>query len=57
MAEPSYQIRRARPSDAAALAEFAARTFADAFGAANRPDDLAAHLASSYGLRASKGNA
>jgi hypothetical protein len=31
--------------------------FAGAFGAANRPDDLAAHLASSYGLRASKGHA
>lgn len=29
---------------------FASRTFAETFGPDNRPDDLAAHLASSYGL-------
>lgn len=43
-------IRPARPTDAAALAELAARTFRDAFGADNRPDDLALHLATAYGL-------
>ncbi len=41
-------IRRGVVSDSVALAEFAARTFAEAFGAATAPDDLAAHLAHSY---------
>ena len=31
------------------MAELAARTFRDTFGADNRPDDLALHLASAYG--------
>ena len=44
-------IRRAAPPDAAELARLGARTFADAFGADNRPEDLEAHLASSYGVR------
>lgn len=43
-------IRRGDPADASRLAAFAARTFAETFGADNRPDDLAAHLASSYGV-------
>lgn len=42
-------IRRAAASDATALSEFAARTFRDTFGAANRPEDLALHLAAAYG--------
>jgi GNAT superfamily N-acetyltransferase len=42
-------VRRADPRDAPALAELAARTFRDTFGADNRPEDLALHLASSYG--------
>lgn len=42
-------IRRGTPADAAALAEFAARMFADTFGADNRTEDMAAHLAASYG--------
>lgn len=42
-------IRFAEPSDAGALAAFAAETFRDAFGADNRPDDLARFLAESYG--------
>ena len=46
----SIQIRRAVDSDAAALAEFAARTFADTFGAENRAEDLRAHLESAYGI-------
>jgi diamine N-acetyltransferase len=41
-------IRRGVVADAAALAEFAARTFAEAFGAVTDPVDLAAHLATSY---------
>lgn len=42
-------IRRATIDDAAALAELAARTFRDAFGAMNEPDDLEAYCAKSYG--------
>jgi diamine N-acetyltransferase len=44
-------VRRAVPADAIDLAELAARTFTQAFGAENRPEDLAAHLAESYGER------
>ncbi len=47
----SIQIRPGQLSDAAALAEFAARSFSDTFAADNRPEELQAHLASSYGLR------
>jgi ribosomal protein S18 acetylase RimI-like enzyme len=43
-------VRRGVVSDAPALAAFAARTFAEAFGADNRPEDLQAHLAKSYGV-------
>ncbi len=46
----SIQIRRGMPEDAAALAELAARTFTEAFAADNTPDDLQAHLESSYGV-------
>jgi diamine N-acetyltransferase len=46
----SIQIRRAVLEDAAVLADFAARTFAEAFAADNTPEDLRAHLESSYGL-------
>lgn len=46
----SVTIRRAALADAAVLAELAARTFAETFGADNTPEDLAAHLASSYGV-------
>jgi diamine N-acetyltransferase len=42
-------IRRAVPADASLLAELAARTFAETFGADNSPEDLKAHLASAYG--------
>lgn len=42
-------IRLARADEAAALAELAARTFRDAFGADNRPEDLALYLATAYG--------
>jgi len=43
-------IRRATTADAAALAELAARTFRDTFGADNAPEDLALHLATAYGI-------
>ena len=43
-------IRLATLDDAPALAELAARTFRDTFAADNRPEDLALHLASAYGV-------
>jgi diamine N-acetyltransferase len=43
------EIRRATTSDAAALAELAARTFADTFAAKNRPEDIEAYLVKTYG--------
>src|SRR3954469_22485761 len=46
----SVLIRRAVSSDAPALAEFAARTFAETFAADNRAEDLRTHLESSYGV-------
>jgi diamine N-acetyltransferase len=46
----SIQIRRGMLEDAPALAELAARTFAEAFAADNTPEDLQAHLESSYGV-------
>lgn len=42
-------IRPAVPGEAEALAQLMERTFRDAFGAANRPQDLATHIARSYG--------
>ncbi len=44
------RIRRGVPADAPALAAFAARTFRETFAADNRPEDMTAHLASSYGV-------
>jgi ribosomal protein S18 acetylase RimI-like enzyme len=46
----TIQIRRGIASDAPALTAFATRTFAEAFGADNRPEDMQAHLASSYNV-------
>ncbi len=48
-------IRRAVSADAAALAALAERTFVDAFGARNRPEDLALHCAASYGEAIQRG--
>jgi ribosomal protein S18 acetylase RimI-like enzyme len=50
MSEALFQIRRGVQGDAAALAEFAARSYAETFGDATTPADLAMHLASAYGL-------
>jgi ribosomal protein S18 acetylase RimI-like enzyme len=41
-------IRRGVVADATALARFAARTFAEAFGDQTAPDDMSAHLANTY---------
>jgi ribosomal protein S18 acetylase RimI-like enzyme len=51
VAEPDIRIRRAEPADAPALADFAARTFAETFGPYNRPEDMAAHLADRFVVR------
>lgn len=42
-------IRRATRTDAASLAELAARTFADTYAAYNDPADMAAHITGKYG--------
>ena len=46
----AVRIRRGTVGDAADLAVFAARCFAETFGPDNRPEDLAAHLTASYGI-------
>jgi GNAT superfamily N-acetyltransferase len=51
VAKPAFVIRRPEPADAAPLADFAARIFADTFAADNRPEDMAAHLADRFGVR------
>ncbi len=43
-------VRHGVAADAAALAEFGARTFADAYRALNRPEDMRAHLGASFGV-------
>ena len=48
LAESEVVIRRGSVSDAAALAAFAARTFAEAFGDETGASDLRAHLAATY---------
>jgi GNAT superfamily N-acetyltransferase len=44
------RIRAGVSSDAPALTEFAVRTFTEAFGADNRPEDLQALLAASFSV-------
>ncbi|MCG8455578.1 MAG: GNAT family N-acetyltransferase, partial [Holophagales bacterium] len=43
------QLRRARQTDAAALAELAESTFREAFEAVNHPDDMNAFCAETFG--------
>ena len=49
MSGPGHHIRPAAPADAPALAALGERTFRDTFAADNTPEDLAAHLAATYG--------
>lgn len=42
-------VRRATDEDAPRLAEFAQRTFVETFGADNSPENLAAHVAKTFG--------
>jgi ribosomal protein S18 acetylase RimI-like enzyme len=50
MSADEIAIRPATVADAPALAELAARTFTDTFAADNRPEDLSAFLAQTYGV-------
>lgn len=43
-------LRRATPEDAPALAALAAKTFHETFAADNRPEDMAEHLSTAYGV-------
>jgi len=45
---PAFVIRRGTPADAAALAEFGARTFRETFAADNTAEDMEKHLASAW---------
>lgn len=45
----SFDLRPAVAGDAAALAAFAERTFREAFGPDNRPEDMELYVARSYG--------
>jgi ribosomal protein S18 acetylase RimI-like enzyme len=45
---PAVTLRSATPADATQLSEFARRNFAETFGPANSPEDLALHLAHTY---------
>lgn len=49
-AATSVVIRAGVASDAANLANLAARTFHETFAADNRPEDLALHMAHAYGI-------
>lgn len=46
----TLRIRRATLADAAALADLGARTFHDTFAADNRPEDMALHLETAFGV-------
>ena len=50
LAELDLTIRHGTPADASALADFGARAFHDAFGAENRPSDMALYVGKSYGV-------
>ena len=49
-ADTRMRIRRGSTADAPALAAFAARTFAETFGAFNVPEHLQSHLTNAYGI-------
>ena len=49
-AGPSPSVRAGTPADAGPLAAFGARVFAETFGPANDPADMALYLSRTYGL-------
>ncbi|MGH9882273.1 MAG: GNAT family N-acetyltransferase, partial [Pyrinomonadaceae bacterium] len=48
MSQPAFLIRRATVADAGLLAELGARTFSETFAAANKSEDMAAYLMTSF---------
>jgi len=50
------RIRCAKMNDNELLAEVGRRLFATAFGAQNKPEDLAAYLAKSFSLKSKRTN-
>jgi ribosomal protein S18 acetylase RimI-like enzyme len=46
---PAFSLRSATSADATTLAALGERLFRDAFSAYNRPEDMAAHLAATFG--------
>jgi len=48
MANDTFHIRHATEGDAMLIADFGARTFRDAFGPDNRPEDIKQYIASSF---------
>ena len=48
--DSNLRCRRAELSEARSLAEFAARTFVDAFAAQNNPGDMAAYVAEAFSV-------
>jgi diamine N-acetyltransferase len=50
MAAGNVTVRRGIPADAQVLADFAARTFSQTFADENRPEDMALHVRTAYGL-------
>ena len=48
--QSAVNIRHSGPADAALLAELGARTFNETFAADNRPEDMAAYLASAFSV-------
>jgi ribosomal protein S18 acetylase RimI-like enzyme len=51
LAAPACLVRPGRPSDAGALAAFAAETFVDTYGRYNEPENLRRHLHAAFGPR------
>lgn len=49
MSSTDVRFRRATPSDAAVLSEFAERTFRDTFTASNSPSDMELYCAGAFG--------
>jgi GNAT superfamily N-acetyltransferase len=51
MMPPGLEIRRATVADAAALADFGRRVFEDWYTPDNTPEDMALHVAATYGTQ------
>jgi diamine N-acetyltransferase len=54
MTAAPVSIRAATPDDAARLSDLGRRTFIDAYGAFNRPEDMAAYVGGTYSVERQK---